>query len=388
MLKKIARYDQGEIKSYADFTDEGFLKCDAIVTRTGVFFYKNPDGTIRRELRHPDDVLKEESLQTMKMIPLTNNHPPERLVNAENAKRLSVGYTGENIRPDGSFIYSNFVVTDKETIRDIVETGKRQLSLGYTVDLIDEKGDFEGEMYDFRQTNIRYNHLSIVQSARAGNEARIALDENDAIEISHNQEAKMAKRKVKIDQEEFMVEPEAADSIERLLQDFKNLEEEKVRIEEELKMIKDRLEKALAERDAAKEEAESLLMENGEMKEKEEMKMDSSEIERRVKERLKLLKLAEITLDSEVMERIDGLSDMEIKKKIIYAKSKNAKLDGKTDIYINARFDAVVEDMPKNQVIIGNQKKSAKADTASFSADEARTRMIENMKNGYKIGGK
>lgn len=387
-MKSIARYDQGEIKSYADFTNEGFLKCDAIVTRTGVFFYKNPDGTIRRELRHPDDVLQEESLQTMKMIPLTDDHPPERLVNADNAKRLSVGYTGENVRPDGSFIYSNFVVTDNGTIENIVQKGKKQLSLGYTVDLIEEKGDFEGEEYDFRQTNIRYNHLSIVQSARAGSEARIALDENDAIEISQNEEATMAKRKVKIDQDEFMVEPEAADSIERLLEDMKNLEDEKVRVEDELKMIKDRLEKALAERDAAKEEAEALLKENGEMKDKEEEKMDSSEIDRRVRERLKLLRLAETVLDSEAIEKIDSLSDMDIKKKIIYAKSSNAKLDGKSDVYINARFDAVVEDMPKNQVVIGSQKKSAKTDKASVSADDARAKMIENMKNGYKLGGK
>ena len=78
-MKTVARYDQGEIKACADFTNEGFLKCDAIVTRTGVFFYKNPDGTIRKELRHPDDVLQEESLQTMKMIPLTNDWSMQKM---------------------------------------------------------------------------------------------------------------------------------------------------------------------------------------------------------------------------------------------------------------------------------------------------------------------
>jgi hypothetical protein len=144
--QKIARYDNGEIQSQTGFTQEGFLKADAIVTRTGVFFYKNLDGTVRRELRHPDDVLNSESLLSMKMIPVTNDHPVERLVNAENAKRLSVGYTGENIRPEGSFIFSNFVVTDKDAINDIVQGGKKQLSLGYTVDLIEEKGDFEGRI--------------------------------------------------------------------------------------------------------------------------------------------------------------------------------------------------------------------------------------------------
>jgi len=388
-MKNIARYDQGEIKGSSIFTSEGFLRCNAIVTRTGVFIYKNADGTIRKELRHPDDVTQVESLESMKMIPVTNDHPIERLVTAENAKRLSVGYTGENIEIDGRYILSNFTVTDQNAIDDIVSKGKKELSLGYTVDLIEEKGNFDGEEYDFRQTNIRYNHLSIVQSARAGSEARIALDENDAFEISQTEESEMAKRKVKIDQDEFMVEPEAADSIERLLEDMKNLESEKVRVEEELGMIKDKLEKALAERDTAKEEAEALLKENGEMKEKEEEKMDSVEIDRRVRERLKLLKHAEVLLDSEQMEKVSDLSDMDVKKKIILAKYPSAKLDGKNDVYLNARYDAIIEDMPKNSVVIGTQKKTdSRSHRTEVSAEGARAKMIESMRNGYKLGGK
>lgn len=388
-MKSIARYDMGEIRSSADFNEEGFLKCDAIVTRTGVFSYRNPDGTVRRELRHPDEVLLGQSLDTMKMIPVTNDHPAERLVTADNAKSLSVGYTGENIRPDGRYIFSNFVVTDQEAIRQVVQNGKKELSLGYTVDLIEEKGEFEGESYDCRQTNIKYNHLSIVNSARAGSEARIALDESDAVEISQTEEAKMAKRKVKIDQEEFLVEPEAADSIERLLEDMKNLEDEKNRVEEELKMIKDKLEKAVAERDTAKEEAEALLKENGEMKEENEEKMDDAEIDRKVRTRLKLLKQAEAVLDSEDLERVDGTSELEIKKMIIRAKSPNAKLDGKSDVYICARYDAIVEGMPKNQVIArGVKSKQNNQDKADVSAKDARNRMIDGMKNSYKLGGK
>lgn len=387
-MKNLARYDQGEIKTYADFTDEGFLKCDAIVTRTGVFFYKNPDGTIRRELRHPNDVLNEDSLQTMKMIPLTNNHPPERLVNAENAKRLSVGYTGENVRAEGSFIYSNFVVTDNQAINEVVQTGKKQLSLGYTVDLIEEKGNFDGEEYDFRQTNIKYNHLSIVTSARAGSEARIALDESDAFEISQTnyEEAVVAKRKIKIDEDEFMMEPEMADSVEKLVEDMKNLSEEKTRVEDELKMIKDKLEKALAERDNAKEEAMKLLEEK--KGSEESQKMDSKEVEKRVRERLSLLKTAEKTLSSEELDRVDSLSDLEIKKMVIKAKSKNANLDGKSEVYINARYDAVLEDLPKTQVIVSGSKSKTHSDSNEISAEKSRSKMIENLKNGYKLGGK
>jgi len=380
-----ARYDNGEIKSQSEFTEEGFLKADAIVTRTGVFFYKNLDGTVRRELRHPDDVLISESLLSMKMIPITNNHPVERLVTADNAKRLSVGYTGENIRPEGSFIYSNLVITDKETISEIVNNGKNQLSLGYTVDLIEEKGDFEGEEYDFRQTNIKYNHLSIVASARAGSEARIALDENDAFEISQTEEPKMAKRKVKIDEDEFMVEPEVAESVEGLLENMKNLSEEKERVESELGSTKESLEKALAERDNAKEEAEKLLSEKEEGSEE---KMDSKEVEKRVRERLSLIKTSEKVLSSEDLERVDSATDLEIKTMVIKSKSKTANLDGKSEVYINARFDAVLEDLPKNQVIVRGTKGKQTVDSDAPCSESSRSKMIENMKNSYKLGGK
>lgn len=35
------------------YTDEGYLVDHPIVTRCGIFEYKNPDGTTRRELRLP-----------------------------------------------------------------------------------------------------------------------------------------------------------------------------------------------------------------------------------------------------------------------------------------------------------------------------------------------
>lgn len=92
----IARYDKGVVQGETTVTEEGFIKARAIVTRTGVFLYKNADGTIRKELRHPDDVWQLDSLESMKMIPIVNGHPTERLVTSENAKRLSIGFTGGN----------------------------------------------------------------------------------------------------------------------------------------------------------------------------------------------------------------------------------------------------------------------------------------------------
>ena len=88
ITKNVARYDRGSVRGDAIVTDEGYIRAHAVVTRTGVFLYKNADGSTRRELRHPDDVWNEDSIATMDLIPVTNGHPSEKLVTAENSKRL------------------------------------------------------------------------------------------------------------------------------------------------------------------------------------------------------------------------------------------------------------------------------------------------------------
>ena len=371
----IARYDQGFIQSSTDYTEEGFLKCEAIVTRTGVFLYRNADGSMRSELRLPEEVFNDSSIDSMKMIPVTNDHPKERLVSPENSKSLSVGYTGENISKTENYVYANFIITDKNAIDEIVNHGKRQLSLGYTVELEPSIGEYEGQDFDFIQRNIRYNHLSIVHNARAGNEAKISLDSQDAIQIT-KEEKDMTKRMVKIDEDEFMVEPEMAESVEKLLEDLKSLKDAKVMVDEELKMVEEKLQKAMGERDNAKEEATALLAENSELKEE---KTDSKEIEKLVRERIKLLKVAESVLNTDDMESISGCNDIQIKKKIIKSNCEKANLDGKCDTYINARFDAVCETL-QSKVNTSNVKNDGKS-TVKTDSEDSRQKMIYSQMN-------
>ncbi len=176
------RWDRATIRKKPVRTPEGFLKVEASATRTGVFQYRNGDGSIRRELRHPKDVLDGESLDTMKMIPVTNGHPPTVLVDSNSARRFSVGSTGENVRPDGTFLVVPIVITDQDAIADI-EDGRRFVSMGYQADLLPERGKYDGEEYDARQTKIRYNHLALVDAARAGPDATVHMDAADAVQV-------------------------------------------------------------------------------------------------------------------------------------------------------------------------------------------------------------
>ena len=53
-LTKVYRLDSIPLGK-AVYTEEGYLRDRPILTSTGIFEYRNPDGTIRRELRLPEE---------------------------------------------------------------------------------------------------------------------------------------------------------------------------------------------------------------------------------------------------------------------------------------------------------------------------------------------
>lgn len=169
------RFDTGEVKSVHK-SPEGFLIVKGTATRTGVFTYRNSDGTLRRELRHPDDVLSQDSLATLAGKPLTLEHPPE-LLTPDNVEQYSVGSVGNKVHIVGNGlieIVGN--VHRRDAIAAIESKSKRDLSCGYTCEIVREDGIYNGEPHDFRQKNIVYNHLAHVTQGRAGIECGLHLD--------------------------------------------------------------------------------------------------------------------------------------------------------------------------------------------------------------------
>jgi hypothetical protein len=163
-------------------TPNGFLKSDAVVTRSGIFVYRDKDGNEIRELRPPEEVFVEDSLNSLKHIPITDlggDHPPEMVI-LENVKRYQVGITGERVDVQRPYVAVDAILFAKETVDrlDRMKTSgkKQELSLGYDCDVSRESGTWEGQPYDAIQRNIRYNHLSLVDQARAGPRAILKLD--------------------------------------------------------------------------------------------------------------------------------------------------------------------------------------------------------------------
>lgn len=164
-------------------TDEGFAHFFARATRTGVFPYRNADGSIRRELRLPEEVFHPDSMKTLQLKPITNDHPMY-MVDSTNSREYTVGMTGEEVIQDGIFLKTKATITDQATIDDVIKKGKAEVSCGYYCKHDRTPGVYEGQSYDLIQRDIRYNHLAVVDSGRAGPEVKLRLDSGDAIMLS------------------------------------------------------------------------------------------------------------------------------------------------------------------------------------------------------------
>ncbi|WP_277593615.1 DUF2213 domain-containing protein [Pseudomonas chlororaphis] len=174
--------------THREYTDEGFLKVPGRVARAGIQEYlarelglDGDPNRIVRVYRPEDEVFNDSSLGTYDGATVTNDHPKD-LVTAKNYKAVTVGEVRGPGRRDGDFVVCDLIIKDQKTIDDI-NSGKCELSAGYTAEYIEESGftpgfiadgvDMAGEPYDYIQRNIIINHQAVVTKARAGGNARV-----------------------------------------------------------------------------------------------------------------------------------------------------------------------------------------------------------------------
>lgn len=174
-LKRVIRLDSLPL-SQTYFTPEGYLVDRPILTSTGIFEYKNPDGSIRRELRLPEDVFDPESLASYLGKPVVITHDAG-LVTKDNVRQNQIGTILTEGYRSNDDVRAKIIIHDTDGMK---ESGLKELSLGYDLDLEEVPGEWEGQKYDARQRNIRINHLALVREARAGEQARLNIDGRDS----------------------------------------------------------------------------------------------------------------------------------------------------------------------------------------------------------------
>lgn len=176
-LRKVRRLDSIRLDKNDStyFTDEGYLVDHPILTSCGIFEYTNPDGSIRRELRLPEHVFDAESLKTYRGKPIIITHEAG-VVDKSNVDREQIGTILSDGYQDGEDVRAEIIIHDTDAME---KCGLKELSLGYNLDLVEKPGVWNGEPYDAIQTNIVINHLALVASARAGEQARLNIDGSD-----------------------------------------------------------------------------------------------------------------------------------------------------------------------------------------------------------------
>lgn len=173
-LRRVIRLDSVPMQK-AYFTPEGFLKDKPVLTSTGIFEYANPDGSIRRELRLPEDVFDPESLKSYKGKPVIITHNAG-LIDKDNVADNQIGTILSEGERSGDDVRAEIIIHDTDAMKD---SGYKELSLGYNLDLDETPGEWNGQHFDAVQKNIRINHLALVREARAGEQARLNMDSRD-----------------------------------------------------------------------------------------------------------------------------------------------------------------------------------------------------------------
>jgi uncharacterized protein len=378
------RIDNFPIETKFDTTPEGYLQGTAIVTRVGVFPYMNEDGTFRYEFRSPEEVFHPDSLATLELKPLTNNHPKQGLVNINTVQELSIGTTGSSINMDGTHVSIPIVITDPVAIK-LIKKGKRALSCGYKADTIEAPSgsSYHGIPYTHIQANIRYNHVSLVDVGRAGPTAKIRIDGIDIPFVNTLKEDDMADamKSVTLDGVEYQAEAKVLEALhgQTLRADeasakFDALETEKSKLS--------------AERDSLAEKLDSVEKELEAIKKNH---VDADQVPAMVTRRVALESFAS-KCGVEVKADMD---DVAVMKAVIMQKSPKAKLDDKDAVYVTARYDSIVEDSAievekKEDAANREVGGSVKGDSAEkpVSAAEAKAAYVARLRAAHKKEGK
>lgn len=208
----------------------GFLHAPIRPTRTGIMVYRLADGSISRELKHPEDVFDAASLATLERVVITRGHPRDSKgrpvdVTTKNVDRLKVGHGGDKIGRervrDEEHPLIHATITDAAVVKAITDEGLDQVSMGYTVEVVDEPGVWNGQPYDRRHKNIRYDHLAVAlpMGGRGGSTVNVLLDEADGLHeqdddpspptttTTRKDDSTMATLRYRIDDIELELEP-------------------------------------------------------------------------------------------------------------------------------------------------------------------------------------
>lgn len=369
-MKSVQRYEEAEVLDYIENEEDGFLTVEIAATRTGVMpYYDWESGEVIMELKPPEEIFSDVTMNSLKGVPVTDRHPPV-MVDSINWKDFTKGTTHLDVKQEDNLLVVNETLFDDELIAYVKSGKKAQVSIGFRADLDETPGEFENEEYDRIQRNIRINHVAHVEQGRAGSDVKARMDsknnskfygyskkeedeEMDYIKVENFWDGLGLEDKPKFD---FFAPKDVEEDVTAWLDEFelpvKEIEVEKEDSTELAEVeINDTVITVTAE---DKEKLEKI-------KDSLEGKMDSKDdtiksLETRIDE------LEKVDVDTIVQNRLDlietvkqyvpkfdgtGKEEKEIKVELIQKLDEDFTGEERSDEYITARFDGALKALDK-----------------------------------------
>ena len=355
-----------QVKATIDDTT-GFLTAPVTLARTGVQHYYgfeiglNDDRASKKigVFRPPSEVFDEESIKTFTNLVLTDDHPSSP-VDISNVSYLQVGsVSGVEAQNDKNVLTGILTITDKKVI-DKTKDGKIEVSVGYSNELKEEKGVYNGVNYDFVQTKIRANHLAIVDAGRCGSACKITLDDKES-----------PVEKITIDGIEY--ETDNSQLAQAIRNKQKNHDAEVEKLKKEKDKADEEKEEMKKEKDKAEAAKDSLIADS--------KKFNDEAISKMVTDKAVLLNDAKKILVDDMPECLR--CDKEIKAAVV-DKINGIDVSGKSDDYIDAAYDMAIDRFKKNKESIDNLNKDFQKNEKQNDRDSIQKKYVADHLNGGK----
>ena len=323
----VLRYDKASPLSKPVRLPNGFVRAEGYLTRAGIFVYRDAKGNTVRELRPPEEVMHPDALASFALVPVTNEHPPEALT-ADNAKQYAVGSVSESVAPEGDKVRATLMITDADAIAAL-DAGRSELSCGYTADVVIEPGTWQGQRYDAKQTNIRGNHVALVDAGRAGPTCSIRMDATDVA-----QEITMDSVMIEVGGAKYSVPAEMAGELVKMLES-KGLKPAMADAEKPAEKPSEEMASVKAD---AQRKIDALQAKLDALQSATTARTLRESIAREVREDIAVTELAK-RFDADVSESDSTESK---RRKIVAKLDPSIKLDGKSPEYVGGLLDALV----------------------------------------------
>ena len=359
-------YDSAELDlTDAQVTRDGYLPVIARIARTGIYTYSGaevgkPNMAAARVYRSDTEVFSGDALASFAHKAVTNDHPPA-MVDARSWRKYAVGFSGDHVARDGGYIRLPMMLADAAAIAD-VRAGKREISAGYTCKLDWTPGKtLDGETYDAVMTDIRANHLAIVDKGRAGSECRIG---------DHNrQEPDMpdALRAVLVDGISIQTTDQGAQALERVQSQLRDALAATTAANAATEALRGQHDAAVSAKDAEIVALKARIP-------------DAAAMDAAIRSRLTVIDAARKLLGTAF--DATGKSDADIRRAVVSDKL-GALATGKSDEYVAAAFDT----LSVGAVAVDPLRAALATGVVANDADPrvtAHAEMVDRMRSGWK----